>query len=86
MIILAREIGLEFFHGDGPLEAPDRDFCCAPITGSCAVVSDRTEDPVHNGQADIEAVYPESFHPAGQEAALHGSVISGLMGSGMTGH
>ncbi len=46
----------------------------------------RLYDLVHNGQADIEAVYPESFHPTGQEASLHGSVISGLMGNGMTGH
>jgi hypothetical protein len=43
-------------------------------------------DLVHNGEEDIEAVYAESFHPTGEEAARHGAVISGFMGSGMTGH
>lgn len=46
----------------------------------------RLYDLVHNGQEDIEGVYPESFHPTGVEAARHGAVISGFMGSGITGH
>ncbi len=35
-------------------------------------------DRIHNGQADMEAVYPESFHPTGEEAARQGAVISGF--------
>lgn len=35
-------------------------------------------DRIHNGQADMEAVYPESFHPTGDEAARQGAVISGF--------
>ena len=35
-------------------------------------------DRIHNGQADIEAVYPESFHPTAEEAARQGSVASGF--------
>ena len=46
----------------------------------------RLYDLVHNGQADIEAVYPESFHPTAEEAALHGSVISGFNGGGVNTH
>lgn len=46
----------------------------------------RLYDLIHNGQDDIEGVYPEAFHPSGEEAALQGSVISGFMGNGMTGH
>jgi hypothetical protein len=36
-------------------------------------------DRIHNGQADMEAVYPESFHPTGEEAVRQGSVISGFI-------
>ena len=40
-------------------------------------------DSIHNGQADIEAVYPESFHPTAEESARHGAVNSGFyMNSG----
>ena len=46
----------------------------------------RLYDLLHNGQSDIEAVYPESFHPTGAEASLHGSVITGFMSNGMNGH
>jgi hypothetical protein len=46
----------------------------------------RLYDLIHNGQEDIQGVYPESFNPTGEEAARHGAVISGFMGSGMTGH
>ena len=41
-------------------------------------------DRIHNGQADIEAVYPESFHPTGEEAARQGAVNSGFFQN--TGH
>ena len=42
-------------------------------------------DRIHNGQADIEAVYPESFHPTGEEAVRQGSVNSGFI-SGSNGN
>jgi len=29
----------------------------------------RLYDLVHNGQDDMEAVYPDSFHPTGEDAA-----------------
>ena len=45
----------------------------------------RLYDLVHNGQADIEAVYPESFHPTGEEAVRQGSVNSGFI-SGSNGN
>ena len=45
----------------------------------------RLFDLVHNGQADIEAVYPESFHPTGEEAVRQGSVNSGFI-SGSNGN
>jgi hypothetical protein len=38
----------------------------------------RLYDLVHNGQEDIEAVYPEAFHPTGEEAARQGAVYSGF--------
>jgi hypothetical protein len=38
----------------------------------------RLYDLVHNGQEDIEGVYPEAFHPTGEEAARQGAVISGF--------
>lgn len=36
-------------------------------------------DRIHNGQADLEATYPETFHPTGDEASRQGSVISGFI-------
>jgi len=39
----------------------------------------RLYDLIHNGQADIEAVYPESFHPTGEEAALQGAVTTSII-------
>jgi hypothetical protein len=30
----------------------------------------RLYDLVHNGQSDIEGVYPESFHPTGEQASV----------------
>ena len=45
----------------------------------------RLYDLIHNGQADIEAVYPESFHPTGEEAVRQGSVNSGFI-SGSNGN
>jgi hypothetical protein len=41
-------------------------------------------DRIHNGQADIEAVYPESFHPTAEEAVRQGAVNSGFFQN--TGH
>jgi hypothetical protein len=38
----------------------------------------RLYDLVHNGQEDIEAVYPESFHPTAEEAVRQGAVNSGF--------
>jgi hypothetical protein len=38
----------------------------------------RLYDLVHNGQEDIEAVYPESFHPTAEEAVRQGAVYSGF--------
>ena len=38
----------------------------------------RLYDLVHNGQADIEAVYPESFHPTAEEAARQAGVMGGM--------
>ena len=38
----------------------------------------RLYDLVHNGQDDIEGVYPESFHPTGEEAARHGGLLGGM--------
>lgn len=42
----------------------------------------RLFDLVHNGQSDIEGVYPESFHPTGEQAARQGSVTSGFYTNG----
>ena len=44
----------------------------------------RLYDLIHNGQDDIEGVYPEAFHPTGEEAARQGAVISGFM-AGLNG-
>jgi hypothetical protein len=44
----------------------------------------RLYDLVHNGQEDIEGVYPEAFHPTGEEAVRQGAVISGFM-AGLNG-
>ena len=44
----------------------------------------RLYDLVHNGQDDIEGVYPEAFHPTGEEAARQGAVNSGFM-AGLNG-
>ena len=38
----------------------------------------RLYDLVHNGQADIEAVYPESFHPTAEESARQAGVMGGM--------
>ncbi len=42
-------------------------------------------DRIHNGQADIEAVYPDSFHPTAEEAVRQGAVNSGFFING-AGH
>jgi hypothetical protein len=34
----------------------------------------RLYDLVHNGQADIEGVDPEAFHPSAEDAARQGSM------------
>jgi len=39
----------------------------------------RLYDLIPNGQADIEAVYPESFHSTGEEAALQGAVTTSII-------
>ena len=44
----------------------------------------RLYDLGHNGQDDIEGVYPEAFHPTGEEAARQGAVNSGFM-AGLNG-
>ena len=44
----------------------------------------RLYDLVHNGQDDIEGVYPEAFHPTGEDAARQGAVTSGFI-AGLNG-
>jgi hypothetical protein len=34
----------------------------------------RLYDLVHNGQDDIEGVYPEAFHPTGEDTVRQGAV------------
>jgi hypothetical protein len=39
----------------------------------------RPYDLVHNGQSDIDGVYPEAFHPTGGDAVRQGAVTTSFI-------
>jgi len=45
----------------------------------------RVWDFIQDNDNDLQGTYPDHFKPTGSEAALQGSVTTGLMGSGGIG-